>query len=116
MKKIIMLVASLAIIITACNNQSGTTGKKDAQQKHAEQQDTNNQSATDLNELHQLFAQAGTIKVYEPLRYLIGETDSANSYYEITLEDIAKYHGKVCPGIATGFFMFQDVIYFLTLF
>lgn len=57
-----------------------------------------------------LFDSAGSIKVYDPLRYLIGETDSAHSYWEITLTDIAKYHGKVCPGIATGFYMFKDVI------
>ena len=60
--------------------------------------------------LQELFEQAGVIKIYEPLRYLIGETDSANSYHKIGLQDIAKYHGKVCPGIATGFFMFQDVL------
>ncbi len=61
--------------------------------------------------LNELFKQAGTIKIYEPLRYLIGETDSAHSFYEISLFDIQKYHGKVCPGIVSGFFMFQDVLH-----
>jgi formylmethanofuran dehydrogenase subunit E len=60
--------------------------------------------------LNQLFSEAGVIKIYDPLLYLIGESDSINSYEEISLFDVAKFHGKVCPGIATGFFMFQDVL------
>ena len=57
-----------------------------------------------------LLLEQGIIKVYEPLRAFIAETDSTESYYDISLVDIEKYHGKVCPGIATGFQMFREVL------
>ncbi len=53
---------------------------------------------------------AGVIEIYDPFRYFVGETDSLNSVYEISLADVGKYHGKVCPGIVAGFFMFKDVL------
>ncbi len=63
-----------------------------------------------LTSIDTLFLKQGVIKVYEPLKVLIGEADSAHAIYDISLRCIAKYHGKVCPGIATGFSMFKDII------
>lgn len=98
MKKFTLLLTAILSIclVSSC---SGPTGIK-----------TSEPVSNNADSLSELFRMAGVIKIYEPLRYLIGETDSAHSYYEISLLDIQKYHGKVCPGIASGFFMFQDVL------
>ncbi|GEM_PF-1646733 len=97
MKKIAIILGILiSLSVVACNYKSTQTTKQSVNKP------------TDSSEA--LFESAGVIKIYDPLKYIIGETDSAHSYYEITLADVGKFHGKVCPGIATGFFMYQDVL------
>ncbi len=103
MRKWFILTAIISVIfISGCKNtdnapqNSGSTTLRD-----------NCGQPTQFDSL--LLAQ-GNIKVYEPLKVLIGESDSAGAIYTITLRCVEKYHGKVCPGIATGFRMFQDII------
>ncbi len=98
MKRITILLFTIVSIL-AVNSCNGPHGDKSI-----------DKYSNNTGSLDELFRKAGVIKIYEPLRYLVGETDSAHSYYEISLFDIQKYHGKVCPGIASGFFMFQDVL------
>ncbi len=103
--KTLFFITALAVLFFSCNTKNNQQ-KIDTKNKQTIK--TENNKTTDS--LTTLLNSAGSIKIYEPLRYLIGETDSANSYYDITLSDVGKYHGKVCPGIATGFFMFKDVL------
>ncbi len=99
MKKIIFYVLALvfSVMLISCNQTVKT------------QQSTKNDYSP-LTKLDSLFMKQGEILVYEPLKVLIGESDSIHAIYHLTLFDIEKYHGKVCPGIATGFIMFKSVI------
>ncbi len=99
MKKISnLLLLLILILVFSCNSKNSTTSNSNVKFK----------GSTD--QLKTLFLSQGIIKVYEPLKVLIGESDSAAAIYNISLLDIEKYHGKVCPGIATGFKMFQAII------
>jgi len=52
----------------------------------------------------------GIIKIQDELAENIAyPADSADVFF-ISLRDIGKYHGKVCPGIATGYKMIKDVL------
>lgn len=57
-----------------------------------------------------LYDRFGVIKVADPFaRQIDYPADSADVFF-IGLRDVGKYHGKVCPGIATGFMMIKQVL------
>ncbi len=64
----------------------------------------------DTIQQNNLYLKAGIIKIKDPFATHTGYlADSADVFF-ISLRDIAKYHGKVCPGIASGFFMIKQVL------
>jgi formylmethanofuran dehydrogenase subunit E len=91
--KQILFILSFIIMLSACNDTAKNNhGKLETQSK---------------NDLYDNF---GVIKVEDKLAKNIGyKADSADVYF-ISLRDVGKYHGKVCPGIATGFKMIKDVL------
>ncbi len=99
MKKVSLFVTVLAILgfLMSCN-QGNKSNQNTAQ------------ATSSLTQLDSLFKKQGEILVYEPMKVLIGESDSVHAIYHLTLFDIEKYHGKVCPGIATGFTMFKAIV------
>ncbi len=77
MKKIIsyVLVLVFFLLLNSCNQHVKTNqpAKKDY---------------SPLTKLDSLFMKQGEILVYEPLKVLIGESDSINAIYHLTLFDI----------------------------
>ncbi|RLD46479.1 MAG: hypothetical protein DRI94_14740, partial [Bacteroidetes bacterium] len=65
-----------------------------------------NQNITINN--NDIYIKAGTIKIKDPMLARLGvKTDSIE---EISLRDISKYTGFICPGLTTGFYMFKEVM------
>ncbi len=106
MKKKIIYVTILflgsILALTSCNS----TDKKNKQEKTTKSQNELSQQQSD-NDMYNAF---GVIKIKDLSAIALGyPADDGKGTFYISLKDVAKYHGKVCPGIATGFKMFQDV-------
>jgi hypothetical protein len=47
--------------------------------------------------------QAPTIKVKDPIASMVGYKNFGEDYFELSLEDVGKYTGHVCGGVASGY-------------
>jgi len=95
MKQLVLILFTV-ISITSCNNAS--------------KKENVNNSKTEVISQKDNYDNFGVIKIEDKLAKNIGyNADSADVFF-ISLKDIGKYHGKVCPGIATGFKMIKDVL------
>ncbi len=91
--KQVILILSVVIMFSACSDTGDNDNAK-----------TVIQTETDI------YNNFGIIKVRDKFAENIGyPADSADVFF-ISLRDIGKYHGKVCPGIASGFKMIKDVL------
>ena len=96
MKKatLILVTIVLSVIMFSCGNNTAK----------------NNYGKLDTHFKKDLYNNFGVIKVEDKLSQNIGyEADSTGVFF-ISLKDVGKYHGKICPGIATGFKMIRDVL------
>ena len=50
-----------------------------------------------------VFLKAGTIRVKDPMLVMAGLARDGDNVIGLSLVDVAKYTGHVCPGIASGF-------------
>lgn len=101
MKKFIFLLAVVSAVWSCTNNNTSTIAQEQDTTKIAQSSDSNN---------HDIYDNFGVIKIKDPFATHIGyPADSADVFF-ISLRDVGKYHGKVCPGIATGFKMIKDVL------
>lgn len=56
------------------------------------------------------YAEAGTITISDPLASLVGSLPYGKAHIEISLADVAKYTGHVCPGVYSGFVMTRKAL------
>ncbi len=103
MKKYLLLLVTV-FVVASCSNNNDSTNKTGQAIK-----DTAKQNLSE-NNVKNIYDNFGIIKVKDPLATHIGYlADSADVFF-ISLIDVGKFHGKVCPGIATGFKMIKDVL------
>ncbi|RLD43352.1 MAG: hypothetical protein DRI86_10185 [Bacteroidetes bacterium] len=96
--KQIVLIIMVVFAFSACKQNV----KKDNLNKSEQTKSVDN------NE--DIYNNFGIIKIQDELAENIAyPADSADVFF-ISLRDIGKYHGKVCPGIATGYKMIKDVL------
>jgi formylmethanofuran dehydrogenase subunit E len=96
MKNLVFYLVFLSIIIS-CNNVNNNNQLKHKVDKKQEIKED-------------IYKKAGVIKIKDPFALHTGYEADSNGIFFISLKDVAKYHGKVCPGIATGFFMIKQVL------
>jgi len=96
--KQILLILTVVLAFSACK-------------QNAEKQKNTEQEESKIIEVNKdIYDNFGVIKVKDEFaRNIDYPADSADVFF-ISLRDIGKYHGKVCPGIATGFKMMKDVL------
>jgi formylmethanofuran dehydrogenase subunit E len=57
------------------------------------------------------YKKAGTITVADPMASLVGSLPHGRAHITITLVDVAKYTGHVCPGVYSGFIMTRRALH-----
>ena len=103
MKKYLLLL-SVTLVFASCSSNNDSSNKTEQAVSDTAKQ---NLFENNVNDIYDNF---GIIKVKDPLATHIGyPADSADVFF-ISLRDVGKFHGKVCPGIATGFKMIKDVL------
>ncbi len=99
--RIFTLLVIGTLLLSACTQQSGHSPENTKTGKVMQKDSATKKTVYD---------KAGVIKIKDPFATHTGyPADSADVFF-ISLRDIAKYHGKVCPGIATGFLMIKQVL------
>lgn len=57
-----------------------------------------------------IYDKAGIIKVKDPMASLVGYRKSSEDIFYISLDDVGKYSGHVCAGIASGFLLTKQAL------
>ena len=98
MKQIWMLnILSILLIATvSCNNSQKDKNSGVVDEK-------NNKDIT-------IYQQAGIIKVIDPMASMVGYRKTGEDVFDISLDDVGKYSGHVCTGIASGFLMTKQAL------
>ncbi len=87
MKKIIFVIASAIFFIVFLNLTAQTSVSKE-----------------------NTYEKAGVIKVKDPKAVMVGYRNPEDEVFEISLDDIGKYTGNVCAGIASGFLLTKQAL------
>lgn len=72
------------------------------------QQKTVNQDT--LNNTQTIYQKAGVIKLNEPKAVIVGYRQPGDDIFEISLDDVAKYTGHVCAGVASEFLLTKQAL------
>lgn len=98
MKRMMMLniLSVLLIAVVSCNNSQTDKNRDTIDEK-------NNKEVT-------IYQQAGIIIINDPMASLVGYRKTGEDVFEISLDDIGKYSGHVCTGIASGFLMTKQAL------
>lgn len=57
-----------------------------------------------------IYKQTGSIRISDPMASLVGSLPHGKEVIEISLIDVAKYTGHVCPGVYSGFIMTRQAL------
>jgi len=57
-----------------------------------------------------IYAQAGTIKLKDPKAVMVGYRQPGDDIFEISLDDVGKYTGHVCAGIASAYLLTKQAL------
>jgi len=86
----------LLIALVSCNNPQ-------ADKKDSFIEDKNSTELT-------TYQQAGVINIKDPMASMVGYRQPGSDFFEISLDDVGKYSGHVCAGIASGFMMTKQAL------
>ncbi|MEA3505416.1 MAG: FmdE family protein [Bacteroidota bacterium] len=95
MKKI-MILNILLIALVSCNNYQ--TDKKGSF--------IEGKNSTKLT----IYQQAGVINIKDPMASMVGYRKPSEDLFKISLDDVGKYSGHMCAGIASGFLMSKQAL------
>ena len=101
MKIKILSIVIATLIITSCGNSK--------QENHNNNKDTVAKEIVVKKE-KSIYDKAGIIKVKDPMASLVGYKKAGEDYFEISLDDVGKYSGHVCAGIASGFLVVKQAL------
>ena len=99
--KILLLIIVTTIFFAGCSNQNRKTENIDKVKTAA---------VTTIEKKSDLYDKAGIIKVKDPMASLVGYRKAGEDYFEISLNDVGKYSGHVCAGIASGFILVKQAL------
>ncbi len=57
-----------------------------------------------------VYKAAGAIKVHDPKAVMVGYRHQGDDIFEISLDDVGKYTGHVCAGVASGFLLTKQAL------
>ncbi len=89
----------MAAVLTLSNAYAQTNKNNGAEQK-----------ALDQDKTISVYQKAGIIKVRDPKAVLVGYRQPGNDIFEISLDDVGKYTGHVCPGVTSGFLLTKQAL------
>ncbi|MCK4664115.1 MAG: hypothetical protein KAT68_14705 [Bacteroidales bacterium] len=99
-KKILSLLIVATVFLASCGNKT---------EKSESNLQTDSVTQT-INTEGNLYDKAGIIKVKDPLASLVGYRKTGEDFFEISLDDIGKYSGHVCAGIASSFLLTKQAL------
>ena len=101
-KKIISLLIVSAVFFASCQNNN---------QKNEQISKKDTISEIKKSEAKtSIYDKAGIIKVKDPMASLVGYRKSGDDFFDISLDDVGKYSGHVCAGIASGFLLTKQAL------
>ncbi len=98
MKLIVFCIAVSGLLI-ACNSANDKKEKANRQNEFKE-----------VAKVETIYDKAGTIKLHDPKSVMTGYRKSNDDIFEISLDDIGKYTGHVCAGVASGYLLTQRAL------
>ena len=100
---------SLLIFATIFFASCGNNQKNDEQ---ATNKDTvvETQIVVETEKSESIYDKAGIIRVKDPMASLVGYKKSGEDFFDISLDDVGKYSGHVCAGIASGFLLTKQTL------
>lgn len=57
-----------------------------------------------------VYSKAGTIDVLDPKSVMVGSRQPGDALFELSLDDLEKYTGHVCAGVASGFLLTKQAL------
>jgi len=61
--------------------------------------------AESSNKNRSVYEQAGIIRIHDPKSVMVGYRNPGQDVFELSLDDIGKYTGHVCAGVASGYLL-----------
>ncbi len=101
-KKILSLLIAVTIFFASCVNHN--QNKEQVSKKG---------TITEIQKVKKgtsIYDKAGIIKVKDPMASLVGYRKSGEDFFNISLDDVGKYSGHVCAGIASGFLLSKQAL------
>lgn len=100
--KILSLAVVAMLFLSSCQNNN---------QKNEQVSKKDNISEIQKAEVKtNIYDKAGIIKVKDPMASLVGYRKSGEDFFNISLDDVGKYSGHVCAGIASGFLFTKQAL------
>ncbi len=100
--KILSLAVIVMLFLSSCQNNN---------QKKEQVSKKDNISEIQKAEVKaSIYDKAGIIKVKDPMASLVGYRKSGEDFFDISLDDVGKYSGHVCAGIASGFLFTKQAL------